>query len=316
MNPHHLRILTYLISGIGLGAALGAQAVGKPGLTRQFVYTAQSYAQSYTDWIANTLYHHYTLEYPAPVMTAGISSQQAEQLQVSFVRRLREELGSVVGFKAALTNPASQERFGVNHPLYGFLLEKMLLESGAKLPLRFGARPVAEGDLMVRVGSDSVNTAATDEELLASLDAVIPFMELPDLIYEEGAPVDAAALVVVNVGARYGVMGDPVDLAPSEEWMIRLGQIRVQLTNSDGQTLAAGESTALLGHPINTVRWLRDTLAAQGIRLSPGDLLSLGSLTPPAPLEAGQMRARYFGLDPNKAPERSLDISITLESED
>jgi 2-keto-4-pentenoate hydratase len=119
------------------------------------------------------------------VVTNGLGARQVAQVQVMVVRRLREDLGPVVGYKAALTSPAAQQRFNLNHPLYGFLLDKMLLDSGDSLPADFAVTPMAEGDLMVRVKDASINQASTDAELLAALDAVIPFIELPDLCQSE-----------------------------------------------------------------------------------------------------------------------------------
>lgn len=274
-------------------------------------------AQSYTDLVAVSLFQHYTAGYPAPILTDGLSSRQIDSVQVTFVRRLMSaagDSGSVVGYKVALTNPNAQAQLGVTHPLYGFLLENMLLDNGVTLPLAFGSRPQAEGDLMVRVGSADINQAETDLELLAGLDAVVPFLELPDLIYQENALVNAGALVAVNVGARYGIMGDPVELEPDASGLEQLANIRVVLNNARGQFLAEGNSTDLLGHPINAVRWLRDTLQTQGVELRPGDLLSLGAITSPVSLESGTditgIEARYFGLEPT---DRSIDLEVTFD---
>lgn len=245
------------------------------------------------------------------MLTHGFSPLQVGRLQVEFVRRLKEFLGPVVGFKAALTNPAAQAQFGVSQPLMGFLLKEMLLDNGATLSADFGARPIAEADLMVRVGSSAINTAETNQDLLASLESVIPFIELPDLVYQANARLDAGALVAINVGARYGVLGDAIPVEPTEDWETQLGQIRVTMVNGQGQTTAAGETSALLGHPLNAVRWLRDTLRAQGIELQPGDLLSLGTITPPMPVEADTtVRARYF-FSPDVTEYE--EVSVTFE---
>ncbi|MBT9313158.1 2-keto-4-pentenoate hydratase [Leptothoe kymatousa] len=273
-------------------------------------------SQSYTDLVAVSLFQHYAAGYPAPILTDGLSSRQIDSVHITFVRRLMNEAGeegSVVGYKVALSNSKAQAQLGVNHPLYGFLLENMLLESGDSLPLEFGSRPHAEGDLMVRVGGPDINEAETDLELLAALDAVIPFLELPDLIYAENANINAGALVAVNVGARYGVVGEPVELAADVAGMEQLANIRVVLNNDKGQFLAEGTSEALLGHPINAVRWLRDTLNSQGVELKPGDLLSLGSVTSLVSLDEADIEgieARYFGLD---SEEGSVDLEVAFE---
>lgn len=279
-------------------------------------------AQSYTDLVAVSLFQHYLTGYPAPILTEGLSSRQITSVQVAFVRRLiseAEDEGSVVGYKVALTNPTAQSQLGVDHPLYGFLLENMLLESGATLPLEFGSRPQAEGDLMVRVGSADINEAETDLELLTALDAVIPFLELPDLIYAEDAIINAGALVAVNMGARYGILGDPVELETGDSGLDQLTNIRVVLSNDQGQFLVDGNSSDLLGHPINAVRWLRDTLLTQGVELKPGDLLSLGSLTAPVALDTSSdiagIEAEYFGLDEDGRTV-SLEVSFDIDEDD
>lgn len=309
------------LQGISLGLMMvsGATAI-QAAETLPKPFQPLQLAQSYTDLVAVSLFQHYTAGYPAPVLTEGLSSRQIDAIQLTFVRRLMnaaEDSGSVVGYKIALTNPKAQERLGISHPLYGFLLENMLLDNGSTLPLKFGSRPQAEGDLMVRVGSAAINQADTDLELLASLDAVVPFLELPDLIYKQDAIVTAGALVAVNVGARYGIMGDPVDLAPAESGLEQLANIRVVLNNEKGQFLTEGNSTALLGHPINAVRWLRDTLQLQGVELRPGDLLSLGSITALVPLENDSditgIEARYFGLDTR---ERSIELEVSFDVPD
>jgi 2-keto-4-pentenoate hydratase len=64
-----------------------------------------------------------------------------------------------VGYKAALTNPAVQKRFGYDQPLRGTLYAKMILPAGAKVPAAYGARPVYEADLVAVVG-DAVHDLA------------------------------------------------------------------------------------------------------------------------------------------------------------
>ncbi|MEO0867956.1 MAG: hydratase [Cyanobacteria bacterium J06642_11] len=304
--------------GLGLGVLLasGATAIqAAEPLPKPL--TPIRLSQSYADLVAVSLFQHYTSGYPAPVLTDGLSSRQIDSVHFNFVRRLSSaagEEGSVVGYKAALTSAQAQAQMGVQHPLYGFLLENMLLENGASLPITFGSRPHAEGDLMVRVGSADINQAQTDLEFLTALDAVIPFLELPDLVYAADANVNAGALVAVNVGARYGIVGEPVKLTADASGLEQLGNIRVVLNNAQGQFLAEGSSSALLGHPINSVRWLRDTLNSQGLELRSGDLLSLGSVTSLVSLGEGTdiegIEARYFGLG---TAERSIDLKVSFE---
>src|SRR5690606_25347125 len=54
--------------------------------------------------------------------------------QRKIVDRLQATLGPIVGYKAGLTSPPSQQRFGATEPVRGVLLRDMLLEAGAEVP--------------------------------------------------------------------------------------------------------------------------------------------------------------------------------------
>lgn len=253
-----------------------------------------------------TLVTHYLSKTPAPRLNLPGTLETAMAFQAQFVQRLSQTEGKIVGYKAALTNPAAQERFQVPHPLRGTLLETMLIyhTPGMIIPANFAARPFSEGDLMVRVKDDRINNAKTPQEALAGLDAVFPFIELPDLVYAEGVPINGPSLAAINVGARLGVIGQPIPLTATPAWEEQLGKIRLEMLDETGAVIATGTSADLLGHPLNVVLWIKESLKAEGKRLQPGDLLSLGTITPLVPVKPHtQIRARYLGLDSQKPIE-------------
>jgi 2-keto-4-pentenoate hydratase len=221
-----------------------------------------------------------------------------------------KEFGEPVGYKAGLTNPNVQKVFGVNQPVRGTLLKKMLLESGAVIPAKFGSVSMSEGDLIVRVKDDGINQAKTPEETLKYLDAVIPFIELPDLVCDKSVKFNGAILVAINVGARYGVMGKPIPLEATPQWVERLKSFTLQIMDEKGTLVDEGKGTALLGDPLNAVLWIKNSLAADGKKLKKGDLLSLGSLTKMLPPRPGMtIRAKYIELDPNGPVEITVSFN-------
>jgi 2-keto-4-pentenoate hydratase len=243
---------------------------------------------------------------PDPPMTM----EQASKAQEEFIGVIAREFGEPVGYKAGLTNPNVQKAFGVSEPVRGTMLNKMMLPSGATLPAKFGAVPVFEGDLIVRVGDEAINGATSAAETLKSLDAVIPFTELPDMVFAKGVKLTGAAIAAINVGARYGVMGTPIPLAATPEWMARLKNFSIQMLDEKGAVVGEGKGAALLGDPLTVVFWIKNSLAAQGKKLKKGDLLSLGSLTRPTPPRPGMtVRSIYTGLDP-KGP---VEISVSFK---
>lgn len=102
---------------------------------------------------------------PAGLNTADDECSRAELLKV-----LGPKSGELVGYKAGLTNPAAQQRFNANAPVWGMLYADMLLLDGSLVDANFGARPLYEVDLLVRVGSEAINTARTAADILEAVD--------------------------------------------------------------------------------------------------------------------------------------------------
>jgi 2-keto-4-pentenoate hydratase len=231
------------------------------------------------------------------------------KIQTEYNRAIMPTFGKVVGYKAGLTNPYVQKAFGVSAPVRGTLMEKMLLKSGATIEAAFGARPLYEGDLILRVGSENINAAATPMDALRAIDAAIPFIELPDLVYAKDVKINGPLLAAVNVAARYGIVGEPIPIEATPEWMERLKNFKCQIYDKEGTMLVEAPGSSLMDHPIHVVLWIRDSLRADGIRLKKGDLLSLGTITKLTPTAPGTVvRARYVGLDPKGPVEISVNF--------
>jgi 2-keto-4-pentenoate hydratase len=250
----------------------------------------------------NTLIRFWLSKEPVRGLPVDLSMKGAECGRRRLVERLEASDNRVVGYKAGLTNKALQERFGVASPVRGILLEKMLLEDGAEVPFEFGARPVFEADLMVVVKDAAIHGAKTHLDVLRSLSLVIPFIELPDLLVAEGEKLSAPLIVSLNVGARLGVVGQGIPVQATPEFASALASMRVVVSDQAGRELARGEGSAILGHPLNAVIWLAEDLARSGIRLQPGDRLSLGSFSQPMkPVPGMAVTVRYEGLPGNPA---------------
>lgn len=251
------------------------------------------------DKVATRLASHALEKSAVTEVDPSMTLSQAMAVQKTYVAKLEKAMGPVVGYKAGLTNASVQKSFGVSQPLRGTLLEKMLLPSGTVLPADFGVRPLSEGDLILRVKDDGINDAKTAREALGHIDAAIPFIELPDLLYGKDIKINGPLLAAVNVAARYGVMGDPIPVEDTPDWFDRLASFKLDILDENGAVLATGEGKNVLDHPLNVTLWIKDSLKADGIRLKKGDLLSMGTITKLMPAKPDTtVKARYTGLDP------------------
>jgi 2-keto-4-pentenoate hydratase len=237
---------------------------------------------------------------PVPNPPGSMTMSEALCGRAKFTALLGQVSGKAVGYKAGLTNPAVQKRFNHPSPVRGTLFEKMLLQDGAEVPAKFGARPVFEADIIVEVKDEGINKARTPLEALRHLSRIYPFIELPDLMFEDPSKITGPSLIYANVAARLGVLGKPIDVSASQGLVDALAGMTVKMVDQDGKELDTAKGSAILDQPLNVVLWLLKDLNESGTALKKGDLLSLGSfsrLLPPKP--GNSVKVTYEGLPGN-----------------
>jgi len=238
---------------------------------------------------------------PAANPPEGFSEADASCSRAKLHKLLAAKHGAVIGYKAGLTNPAVQKRFNYDKPVWGVLYQGMVLDTGATVDAAFGARPLFEADLLVRVKSEAINRAKTPAEVIAAIDQIIPFIELPDLTVQAPPKLNGPAIAAINVGARLGVKGLPI-LVPQTDFaqaflLDALRDMTVRLNDGQGAEIARGKGADILGHPLNAVVWLAEALGKEGLAMKPGELISLGSFSPLTPTKPGlTVQASYDGL--------------------
>ena len=241
------------------------------------------------------LYASYRARTPA-ANPEGLDNADGECTRAKFNQLLARDLGQPVGYKAGLTNPAVQKRFNADAPVWGTLYAPMLLANGATVDAAFGARALYEADLLVRVSSEAINRATTPEQVLAAIDAVIPFIELPDLVVAAPPRLNGAAIAAINVGARLGVLGALIPVQRTAAFADGLRDF-VAIVKADGVEVDRGKGSDVLEHPLNAVVWLARDMARTGQALRVGDLISLGSFSKLLPPRAGlAVEVVYQGL--------------------
>lgn len=234
---------------------------------------------------------------PGPGYPEGVSLEDAYCGQAKFLALLGEQLGERAGYKAGQTSKRLQEMFGANEPVGGVLFQSMLLPSGTEIEANYGVRTAYEADLIVTVTDDRINQARGHEEVVRYLGEVIPFIELLDVVLAEGEPMTRPTIVGYNVMSRYGVVGAGIPVAPTAEFVDALANLEAVMTDETGQEIERARGSAIMGHPLNVVLWLIEHVNAQGQRLRPGDILSLGTMGSPRPVEPGRtITVRYTGL--------------------
>jgi len=202
-------------------------------------------------------------------------------------RRLRTAEGEELrGWKVGLTSAAMQEMMGVDQPDGGYLLESMVVGSGARLRCERFIAPRVEAEIAFLLKSALQGPGVTREEVLEATQSFAPALEIIDSRIAQWR-IGIVDTVADNASSGMAVIGDWQD---ADE--VHAEQLGVSL--AIGPEIVRGRGDAVLGHPAEAVAWLAGVLAQGGERLEPGDIVLPGSVARAVPIAAGQVAYATF----------------------
>lgn len=191
--------------------------------------------------------------------------------------RLEARLGPVVGHKIGGTTEAMRRLIGAREPVAGEVFAQTVHPTPARLSFGDFLRPGIETEIAVRLDRDlrpgdapfdrSTVTAAVGEAMAA--------IEIVDDRYQDFRRVGIATVIADNAFNAASVLGEP-----RSDWRELDLAALIARTWIDGQCVAEARSDALMGHPLEALRWLADRRAALGRGLLAGTFVSLGTITP------------------------------------
>jgi len=229
---------------------------------------------------------------------------EAYRWQDEMVEIMEPAMGAVVGYKTGGHDPGPGFATFPPEGIRAYILAGMLRDDGAAIKIQDSVVGFLEADFAFRVGNASINDAETDLEILAGLDAIIPFAEVPDPYYDPDTRT-INGTIVANMGTRMSFTGAPVMIEPTAEWLQRINTFKFAVLDENDKVIQSGTMDGWY-EPITVVRWLRDQLRESGKELLPGQLLSLGNVgiirqihegSPRGPAyESNQFRLEYYGL--------------------
>jgi len=230
--------------------------------------------------------------------------EEAYRWQDEMVEILEPALGGVVGYKTGGHDPGPGFATFPPEGIRAVILAGMLREDGTAIKVSDSVKGFLEADFAFRVGDASVNSAETDLEILAGLDAIVPFAEVPDPYYDPDTRT-VNGTIVANMSTRMSFTGEPVPIEATEEWLRRINTFEFAVLDEHNRVIQSGSMDGWY-EPITVVRWLRDQLHESGKELIAGQLLSLGNIgiirqihagSPRGPAyESNQFRLEYYGL--------------------
>ncbi len=207
----------------------------------------------------------------------------AYRIQLDLIERRVAAGERRIGWKVGLTAKAIQQQFGFHEPLFGCILETQ--PTGHVFGAAELIHPGFETELCIRL-AHGLEVVVTMDQVRAAVDVIQPSFEI---IETRGDMKQIPVALADNAQQRSVVVGSPLRLAPD----MALDQVvtRVQL---NGQEVATGLGSAVLGNPLNSISWLASKLGEYGQRLRPGDIIMTGSFVRQFPLVPGDVAVAEF----------------------
>lgn len=213
------------------------------------------------------------------------------------LRRERLDAGEkAIGWKVGFGAPSSMEAIGIDAPLLGFMTDKSILAPGSEASIANWVKPVVEPEIALRFGKDIIG-AVDRETAKAAISAMIPSIELADV---DIPPTNIEKILEANIFHR------SIILAEDSRDGFSLDGLTGRIFRDGTETAAVTELEVNTGDILDIVRHVARMLDIFGEKISAGDILITGSITPPI-MSTESETIRFF-LD----PIGEVQVSVTV----
>ncbi len=217
-----------------------------------------------------------------------LTQEQAYGIQIA-ATEMRIRSGSrLIGAKVGYTSGATQAQFGINEPVFGFLLDTGVCRESEAVPLDRMISPKIEPEIACLLKRDLKGPGVTVAHALAAIAGVIPALELVDSRFVDWR-ANAIDMTADNAGGWGLVLGGR--LTAVEALDLRSVGIRLE---RNGRVISAGTGAAALGNPADVLAWLANKLAYFNLGLTRGQVVITGSLVKAEPIMRGDSYTAVF----------------------
>jgi 2-oxo-3-hexenedioate decarboxylase/2-keto-4-pentenoate hydratase len=183
--------------------------------------------------------------------------------------------GKRVGYKIACTTKVMQDYLRIPNPCSAGVFAAGVHRSGAILRQDDFRRIGIECEIAVRFGRDlpSLDRDFTPSDVRDAVATYMPAVEIVDDRYVDWRTTDTPTLIADDFFAAGCVLGEPVYADDVGDIAATIGRTTINQVE-----VGRGIGKDVMGHPLNALAWLANTLAARGIALKAGEIVLTGSL--------------------------------------
>ena len=199
---------------------------------------------------------------------------------------------SLIGKKIGCTNKAAQIQLNIKESFFGNMFSNNISKSNCIINSKEYFSPFVEPEFsfVMKNELDISKAPYNQETVYESISAVLPSIELVDSRFENWTVIGVNNLIADNAVHAHWIYGDEIkDLN-----FFNFNNHSVDLF-INGKLIDKGNSSNVMGNPINSLTWLINNLALIGKSLPKNFYVSTGTCTPAIPIEKGNNVMADFG---------------------
>jgi len=212
----------------------------------------------------------------------GLSLEDAYEIQRLNIEKDCQTGDQLIGWKMGLTSIAKQESVGVGQPIYGRLLQSMVIEEPV-LHVEKLIHPRVEPEIAFLFNKRLEGKDITEQDVWDATEYIMPALEVIDSRYKDFS-FNLIDVVADNASsAKFLVskyMYDPNQFI--------LNQIEVAM-KLNGEIVQEGNGSAVMGNPVRSVVKLVHMLHDTGHIIEPGMVVLTGGITEAIHVQIGDV---------------------------
>ncbi len=220
--------------------------------------------------------------------------QEAYDIQDELAKRYisADKNTSLIGKKIGCTNKAAQVQLNIKESFFGNMFSNNISKSNSIINSEKYFSPFVEPEFSFVMKNELEISKApyNPKNVYESVSAVLPSIELVDSRFEDWTIVGVNNLIADNAVHAHLIYGNEKKNLNNFNFNDHSVDLFI-----NGQLIDKGNSSNVMGNPINSLTWLINNLALIGKSLPKNSYVSTGTCTPAIPIKKGDKVMADFG---------------------
>jgi 2-keto-4-pentenoate hydratase len=203
----------------------------------------------------------------------GLSIADSYRVQNIVCQKRLDAGEEVIGYKVGCTSIAIRDQFGIEEPISGRLFSPHIYGEGIQINRQLYANCAIEPEIVLTVGSDLFGQDLPDEILINAIECVSAGIELHNYTFWHDPP--CLQELICSGGIHAGLIVGEKKVSPRDLSF----KNDIFSVHQDDKLIASAPALEIMGGPLNSLRWLVNSLSSFGEILKKGSLVIPGSPT-------------------------------------